>query len=167
MTAPSDEPADAPVRNAARGWLVAGVFVLGLFAGGIVVGLASSGSSADVNAGPHVTTTTLAPTAAPGSSAGGATGQATVNDACIRAVNQAQDAYANVNDLADAARGLNVARLDEIIRSLQPVQRQLQADLLACRVVARLPDGSLSSSPVPPRGPTPTAPAPGNALPSS
>lgn len=134
----------------ARWWLAAGGFVVGLFVGGIAVGLAADGSSTDVGA-PAATT---AP--APGSPApsAGATGQVVVNSACLRAVNDAQDAYGAVNDLADAASSLNAARLDEIVRRLQPLQSRLQQDLRGCQVVTRLPDGSVSSGPPPSPAPT-------------
>lgn len=147
------EPDDT--RSLARGraagwWLAVGGLVLGLFIGGIVVGLASGGSADDL-AGP---TATVAPAAGSSIPSGGATGQVAVNASCLRAVNDAQDTYTAVNDLADAARTLNAARLDEIVRRLQPLQRRLEQDLRSCQVTARLPDGSVSSGPVPTPAPT-------------
>ena len=123
--------------------------MVGALVGGLVVGLAGGGSSSEVGL---PAATSSAATGTPGPSpagSGGATGEVTVNAACVRAVNDAQDTYAAINDLADAASSLNAARLDEIVRRLQPLQRRLEADLRACRVATRLPDGSVSSGPVP------------------
>lgn len=150
MPEPDGEPADVR-RRAAGWWLAAGTFVIGVFVGGVVVGLAAGGSSDAVSrpaasspAGPD-----------PGVAAPAATGQVTVNGACLRAINDAQDTYAAIDDLAEAARTVNAARLDEVVRRLQPLQRRLQQDLAACRVTTRLPDGSVSSGPVPTPTPTP------------
>lgn len=149
MPEPDDTPARAPGHTA--GWWLAVVgFVVGLFVGGIVVGLASGGSSDDL-AGPAATT---APAAGSPIPSAGATGQVAVNASCLRAVNDAQDTYTAVNDLADAASTLNAARLDEIVRRLQPLQRRLEQDLRDCQVTTRLPDGSVSSGPAPTPAPT-------------
>lgn len=149
MPATPDDPARAPGRGAGW-WLAVGGFVVGLFLGGIIVGLASGGSSNDL-ADPTASAAAAAGSPIP---SGGATGQVAVNASCLRAVNDAQDTYTAVNDLADAARTLNAARLDEIVRRLQPLQRRLEQDLRSCQVTARLPGGSVSSGPVPTPAPT-------------
>ena len=69
-----------------------------------------------------------------------------VNDACLRALNAAQDIYAAVDDLGEAASQLNAARLDEVIRQLQPLQERLRGNIQDCHVVTRLPDGSTVDS---------------------
>ena len=140
-----------PTRRAAGWWLAAGALVLGLLVGGIVVGLASGGSS-DLDAPVASAGATAPGTTAP--TPGDATAQVSVNASCLRALNAAQDTYTAINDLADAASTLNAARLDEIIRRLQPLQGRLQQDLRSCQVVTRLPDGSVSSGPVPTPAPT-------------
>lgn len=143
---------DQPDRNgsaarAGRWWLAAGALVVGLFAGGILVGLLSAGSS-DRQAGSATGATPSVATSpqASASPSSGATAQINVNDACLRAVNAAQDASVALNDIGDAARQLNATRLDEIVRRLQPLQSRLRDDVQACRVLTRLPDGSILTS---------------------
>ena len=131
-------------RRALRWWLAAGTFVVGLVVGGIVVGvvaggstpLPASGATTDSAAPPSG----AAPTARSGPAASGATAEVVVNQACLRAVNAAQDVYGDIGDLADAARQLNAARLDQVIRDLEPLQARLRQGLEACSVVTRLPD---------------------------
>jgi hypothetical protein len=136
----SPAPDDRSPR-AARWWLAAATFV---------VGLLSEGSSALPAAGTGAAPTPAGPTgsasAQSGSAAAGATAELVVNDACLRALNAAQDIYASVNDLGEAASQLNAARLDEAIRQLQPLQGRLRANLEDCTVMTRLPDGSMIDS---------------------
>lgn len=132
--------------------------VVGLFVGGIVVGLLSSGSSTSQAGSPTgggAPSVSGSPRASVSPSSG-ATAQINVNDACLRAINAAQDAYAALNDVGDAARQLNATRLDEIVRRLQPLQSRLRNDVQACRVVTRLPDGSTLTSPPPAIAPSPS-----------
>ena len=153
--APTRSPADgARSRPAFRGWLAAITFVVGLFLGGIIVGLLSDDPSlppAGTTAGPLPS-----PTAAPSSgSAAGGTAEVVVNDACLRAVNTAQDVSGAVDDLGEAAAELDAARLDEVVRRLQPLQDRLQENIEDCEVITRLPDGATVT-----RTPSPsTAPA--------
>ncbi|HEY6744345.1 MAG TPA: hypothetical protein VI357_01375 [Mycobacteriales bacterium] len=147
MTDHPDSARSGRFGSAAGRWLAVGTFVLGAVAGGVVVGLASAGSEAV----PAAAATTEA--AAPNVPGPQATGEVSVNAACLRAINDAQDTYGAIDDLADAARTLNAARLDEIIRRLQPLQRRLEQDLRDCQVATRLPDGSVSTGPAP----TPTS----------
>lgn len=160
MTDPARDQTDraGSVGRATQWWWAAGALVIGLFAGGIIVGLLSNGSStsaAGSSTGGSAPSVSGSPrsTASPSS---GATAQVNVNDACLRAVNAAQDAYTALNQVGDAARQLNATRLDEIIRRLQPLQSRLRDDVRACRVVTRLPDGSVLSSPPPVIGASPS-----------
>ena len=139
------EPAPPPPpRSRGRGvfaWILAAIaFVLGLGAGAVTVALLT-GEPSRIPA--TVTTTVSAPPtdagAATGTESSGVTAQITVNDACIRALNAAQDAYAAIAELGDAAREFDVARLDDIVRRLQPLQASLESDIAACNVTARLP----------------------------
>lgn len=142
-----------------RWWAAAGMFVLGLFVGGILVGLVSGGSAALPAAAP-----TTAPSSTPAPASGsvqtggaGATGQVVVNDACLRVLNAAQDVYGAINDLGTAVQDLNAARLDEIIRRLQPLQERLRTSGAACKVQTRLPNGStISGAPETSASATPT-----------
>jgi hypothetical protein len=117
-----------------RALTAAAVFVVGLFAGGIIVGFAVSGPTPPA---PRVTVTTTAPQ--PKSSSGALAGQAMVNAACLRAINASQASYAGIQKLIDALRSLNAARVDQAISDLRPQREQLQRELDACRVVGTVP----------------------------
>ncbi|GGL92958.1 hypothetical protein [Nakamurella endophytica] len=130
-----------------RWWLAAATFVLGLVVGAVVVGLLSEGSPAPVATPATTSPSAVSPsTSAMPAPSSGATAEVSVNDACLRAINEAQDAYALVQDVADAVRSLNASRLDDIIRRLQPLQQNLRNDVTACRVTTRLPNGATVSS---------------------
>ncbi|MGY1707905.1 hypothetical protein ACI8AC_00145 [Geodermatophilus sp. SYSU D00758] len=81
-----------------------------------------------------------------------------VNDACLGALNAAQDAYLAVDELGRAAMDLDAARLDEVVRRLQPVQTQLEADLEACQVTTAV-SGGRQPSPDDPAAPPSGEPA--------
>jgi hypothetical protein len=124
-------------RTSVRALFAAAVFVLGLFVGGIVVGIVVYGQAPPT---PRVTATTTAPP--PGKAPGGVTGQAQVNAACLRAINDSQISYAGAQKLIDAMRSLNAARVDQAISELQPKREQLQHELDACRIVGSVPSGA-------------------------
>lgn len=128
--------------------LAAATFVLGLFAGGIIVGLASSGPSISATPQPTVTVTEGAGRSASATPNGSLTGQATVNAACLQAVNDAQSSYAAIADLITALRNLNAAQIDQVIQRLEPLQTKLRNDLHACKVTSRL-RGGLPSAGIP------------------
>lgn len=141
-------------RRAARWWLAAGTFVVGLAAGVIISGLLVSGSASPIagNVSPDtvpLTTVVVGSTASSAASSSGASVQIIVNQACLRAINEGQDAYDVINKLGDAVRNFNLTTLDDIIRQLQPLQGALRGDISDCHVTARLPDGSLISTALP------------------
>ncbi len=141
MAAPPNSPRRS-FRSSA--WWLAGVaFVAGLAVGAVIVGLLSEGSPDSRNTAAQQTTTATTTSAASSesTSSGGASGQVTVNQACLDAVTGAQEAYGAINDIAQAARDLNAGRLDEIVRSLQPLQAQLTDNVDACNITATLPSG--------------------------
>jgi len=156
QAAPGSSPVNRRFRRAARWWLAAGAFVLGLLAGVVITGLLIQGPPSSV-AGPTgvpgtTTSSETASTTGPSSMASpssGASVQIVVNDACLRAINEAQDAYNAINKIGDAVRQFNLSTLDDIIRQLQPLQGALRNDVSACHVTARLPDGSLISTTLP------------------
>lgn len=146
---PARGPADADSRQNALPWsrrrparwlLAALTFVIGLFAGAIVVGLAGGGSSA-----PTVATTTVTVTPTPGTSrsptlgSGGVTGQVTVNAACLRVLNESRLTYTAISGLVSALQSLDVAKIDQVIGELEPLQSQLRTDLRTCKIVTQLP----------------------------
>ncbi|RFU23258.1 hypothetical protein D0Z06_01020 [Geodermatophilus marinus] len=127
------------VLGAARsGLLVAVALVVGLVAGALAASLLQEPA---------------APSVPPSSSAGsggvpggdlppgGPGARFQVNNACLGALNAAQDAYLALDDLGRAAMDLDAARLDEVVRRLQPVQTQLEADLEACQVTTAVSGG--------------------------
>jgi hypothetical protein len=121
-------------------WLVAPAFVLGLFAGAVTLGLLREDPP------PVPATATEAP-AGSGDSSGsdgpapGASAEFTVNEACLRVVNETQDLVGIVGDLGDAAADLDISGLDDAIRRLQPLEGRLRKDLAACETDTALPDG--------------------------
>lgn len=128
------------------GWvlLAAATFVIGLFLGGIIVGLIGPGSSTPAV---KTVTTTVAPSGTPAPGSSGAAGQVTVNQACLRALNEAQSSYGSVADLISALRSLDAARIDAIIQQLQPLENALRADLQACKVSTTVQGPVASSTP--------------------
>ena len=54
--------------------------------------------------------------------------------------------YRAVDDLGEAAGELDAARLDEVVRRLQPLQDRLEENVAGCEVVTRLSDGSAATS---------------------
>jgi len=132
----------------------------------IITGLLASDSSIPIAGRTVSPDTALSTTAVVGSmsssssssssSAPGASVQIVVNEACLRAINEGQDAYNAINKIGDAVRDLNLTTLDDIIRQLQPLQGALRADVSGCHVTSRLPDGSLISTALPTTSPAVT-----------
>ncbi|MGY1984744.1 hypothetical protein ACI792_00790 [Blastococcus sp. SYSU DS0669] len=146
-------------RRVLRWWGRTGAFLGGLVVGVVIAGLLSQGSvlvAAPVPTNPDA--------ALPGADLGeesGATGQLTVDDDCLQAVNAAEDIAQLVDELGEAIAEFNAARLDEIVRRLQPLQRQLQNSIDTCEVGAGVPDGPSVAVP------TGVAPPTGSAAPGS
>ena len=145
--APAGPP--APPRRRTTRWLITGVFVLGAVLG--VAGTLVWGGTSTSSAPPPARTTETpppSPVPAPGTGEGG---QITVDAACLRAIQAAQSAYAAISDAGDALSSLDAARLDELVRRLQPIQDQLQADSAACHVAGGT--GSAVATPSPSSSP--------------
>lgn len=142
-------------RLVLRWWGRAGAFLAGLLVGAVLVGLLSEGSV--VVAAPAPRGVDVLPSGAPDE--GGATGQVTLDVDCLRAVNAAQDVVRLVDDLGEALTVLNAARLDEVVRRLQPLQRRLQSSVDACEVRAGTAGGSPSAVPSTPPTTGPAGPA--------
>lgn len=152
-------------RRVLRWWGRAGAFLAGLFLGAVLVGLLSEG--AVVVANPVPLDQALDPPGAAdgGAAAGGATGQVSIDDDCLRAVNAAQDVAQLVDELGEAIVELNAARMDEVVRRLQPLQRRLQTSLETCEVRAGTGGGPPAAVPTP-SSPSPGSPAPGSPSPT-
>jgi hypothetical protein len=121
-------------RPSVRALFAAAVFVLGLLVGGVLVGFAVTGSTPPA---PRVVATTTAPP--PGRPPGAFTGQAEVNAACLRAINESQTSYASIQKLIDALRTMDAGRVDKAITDLQPKREELHRELDACRIVGSVP----------------------------
>lgn len=136
---------DRPPRRALRWRLAAATFVLGLVVGAVVVGLASDGS-VQFAAGSTAAPATGTPPAGPGAPpSGGASGRVVVDAACLRALNAAQDMYGAVDGLGRAIADFNVARLDEIVRQLQPIQGRLRDSIGSCHVITGVQQGGAAT----------------------
>lgn len=82
--------------------------------------------------------------------------QAQVNAACLRVINEAQDVVRILSGVDEAVTDVDLQRLDDIVRRLQPVETRLQRDLLECRVDTSVSTGSTAG----PSSPIPTLPQP-------
>ncbi len=166
---PVPSPDTAPPRSARErlaavrsGVLAAVVFVLGLLAGALTLGL--------LDEDPVVVTTSETPDAGavpagPSLPNEGASAQFVVSGACLRAVNAAQDTLLLVDDLGQAAAELDAAALDEIVRGLMPLQTRLQTGLAACEVATEVTGGAGEPG-SPPAGPSSAAPSSGSGAPT-
>lgn len=129
-------------------WILAGVaFVIGIGAGAVAVALLGEDSARL----PAASTTTVSAPPATGAATGtqtaAVTAQITVNQACIRAINTAQDAYQAITELGDAAKQFDIARLDAIVQRLQPIQTNLQNDIAACNITGNVSAATPATSP--------------------
>ncbi len=104
--------------------LPAVTFLLGLLLGAVVV--AASGDDEDQTAAP------AAPSAVPTPSA---EGQLTVRvpGPCLRAADEAEQAYAVLEQGVAAARDLDARRLQELVDTVQRERPQVEALVRACR----------------------------------
>lgn len=155
----SQEPSPPEEVSRVRWWVaavtgIAGV-ILGVLITGLLVattpdfGMASQGPGQSQTRDPEQPTDTgTVPV----------TAEARVNAACLRVINDAQDVYRIISGVGEAAEDVDLQRLDDIVRRLQPLEARLERDLLGCRV-----DTSIDSRP----GASPAAPIPTIAQPSS
>lgn len=160
MTGSVTRPPEPPggFRRVLRWWATTAVFLGGLLVGVVLTGLLSGGARLPPTGG-GTGAPTSSDAATPTTAA--ATGELVVNGACLRAINAAQDMLDVVRDLGEALSEFNAARLDEIVRRLQPLQQRLDENSAECEVEGRVPTGALSGgatspSPSGPSGPPPT-----------
>lgn len=115
-------------------------FAVGLVVGILAVGLLSSGKPDFPMSGAPLAS--QAPSGEPTSPAAGASAVAQVNPACLQVINEAQQISSILAGVGNAAADVDLQRLDDIVRQLQPIQPLLQSDLKACHV-----DTSVGSDP--------------------
>jgi hypothetical protein len=148
--------ATTPSRGRRSRWLLpVGTFLVGLAVGIIIVGLLSSGTRDFPSAtGPTVTPMTTASQPSPAASPTAGAAEARVNAACLRVISEAQQVYNIIAGVGEAADDVDLQRLDDMVRQLQPIEPLLKRDLEACNVdtkVERNPGAS-------PASPSPTDP---------
>ena len=150
-------------------WLATAAFAVGVALGAVIVGLLSEGSSDNRTVtAQDPTTATSSPTQAPDAATSvAASGEVEINQACLDAIGGAQAAYDVIDDIADAAQRLDARRLDEIVRSLQPLQDQLTADVDTCNITATLPGDPSTPSTIAGDLSTPAPTSPSSSAPTS
>jgi hypothetical protein len=84
------------------------------------------------------------------------TAEARVNAACLRVINEAQDVVRILSGADQAVTDVDLQRLDDIVRRLQPIETRLHKDLHACRVDTSVSGASTTS----PTSTNPTTPQP-------
>lgn len=141
-------PAQSDTPRRSRWWLTLLTFGVGVVVGVIAVGLLSAGKSDFPSSGSTLPST--AATGEPTSPAAGASAVAQVNPACLQVINEAQQISNILAGVGNAAADVDLQRLDDIVRQLQPIQPKLQRDLKVCRVSADVGYGPASASPTVP-----------------
>lgn len=150
---PPRDDSDPPTRDSAtapghRSWwlLAVATFVVGLFAGGIVVAVAGFGQQSGQTAAAPTLSVSGQPSPTPSPTDLGASVH--VNAACLRAVNDAQAVAKALGGLGTAVRNLDAGTLDQIVQRENVLQLRLQAEIKDCNATVRLPNGSLSPTAV-------------------
>ncbi len=151
--APDPRPPSAGRGRAgrhARGLLAVLVaLIVGVVVGGAIVAVYSGSNEVAVPAtsvsGSAGSSTAPGTTASATSPTGGADVQ--LSAACVRAVNDAQDAYTAIGGLDAAVQKLDLTKVDGIIRQVQVIQRRLKVDVPACHAGIQLPSDSVRPTP--------------------
>jgi hypothetical protein len=149
----SSPPPEAP-ESRPRWWLAVIIFVGGLIVGVLIVAVLFSttpdfgAAERQAGQGPEATPSNVASVPA--------VAEARVNAACLRVINQAQDVYRIISGIDDAAADVDLQRLDDIVRRLQPIEPRLARDLQECRVDTQVAGDPTAA----PNSPVPTVPEP-------
>ncbi len=144
--APSAKPARAVV------WPVVAVGALLL---GLLVGYNAPGRNPAVETAPEQPLS-ASPSSTPRATSGDVTvaTRAEVNAACLRSLNDAQNVYVVLSGLNTAVSDVDLRRLDQMVRDLQPLQKLLQRDLSECEVNTAVAGGESEAPPPPPTATT-------------
>lgn len=134
---PPDRPARSPYASA---WL-AGVFLLGLVVGGVLIAVVRSGDdkAAAPRPGSRVTMTATRP-ADDGPASSGA--DVHVNADCVRAIEDARRALALLGDAGDAVGHLDLGALGSVVTRAKAIEQRLRAELPGCDASVHLPSGA-------------------------
>ena len=128
--------ADQRGRGRVPWWIVPTTFLAGIVAGVLVVGLLSAGTPDFVRASREAAANAPTPS---GPAQFPVTSEARVNAACLRVINAAQDISTILAGVDEAANDVDLQRLDDIVRQLQPIENRLRSDLSECQVEAVQP----------------------------
>lgn len=133
-------------------WLVALVaFAIGMAVGAILLALLRPGVPETT---PTPTPTTGSGTGRPtATSAAESSAGAQVNAACLRVIDHAKEVHDILTGVDEATADVDLQRLDDMVRKLQPIEPELGRDLQQCEV-----DANVGGSPgVSEASPAPTA----------
>lgn len=119
---------------------VIGGGIVAVYSGSDNVAVPTPSGSAPANSSTSPSTSSAGPSPSSGANV-------QLSAACVRSVNDAQDAYTALSGLDKAVTSLDAQKLDAIVRQVQAVQRRLKADLPACHAGIQLPSGSTSPTP--------------------
>jgi hypothetical protein len=140
MNAEPQEPAES---RRSRWWPALIMFLAGLAIGAIAVAVFRPG----IPDSPTVTGPTVAPTVTGPWPSVDPPATAQVNAACLRVLNEAHQVYNIISGAGEAITTVDLRRLDNMVRRLQPLEPLLQRDLQACEVDT----GAGPASPTPSR----------------
>jgi hypothetical protein len=134
-------------------------FAIGLAVGVVIAGLLGRASQDPPAAtGPSAPPSAVAsPTPSAVNPADPSAG-AQVNAACLRVIDDAREVHDILAGVGEATADVDLQRLDDMVRELQPIEPRLGSDLRDCDVEARL--GSTSSTDSPSPTPTGSQPSP-------
>lgn len=138
----------APRRRRPRWPLAIGavlVLAAGLVAGGAIVTV--TGISADEQVRVVPSPSASPSPVSPLTEAGGGQGQVLIGPGCVRALDQVQTVYTDLQHLATAASNLDAAALDRIVRQLRDLRPKLADNLGDCHATVQLPGATPSPSP--------------------
>lgn len=145
---PDPEPGTRGRRQ--RWWTRGLMFVTGLVAGVLLVGLLRLGTP-EFGALP-ATAPGAEPSVQPGAGPSvPVAAQAQVNAACLRVINAGQDVLNTLTGVDEAVTDVDLLQLDAVVRELQQIEPRLERDLRGCRVDTRV----ATASPAPPAGSPP------------
>lgn len=115
---------------------------------GLLVGYNAPGRDPVVETAPEQPFS-ASPSSSPRKTSGDATvaARAEVNAACLRALNDAQNVYVVLSGLDTAVTDVDLSRLDQMVRDLQPLQKLLQRDLSECEIDAAVARGESEAPP--------------------
>lgn len=138
-----------PRRRGRGGWLAVAAIVLvavGLVAGGAIVTVSGISSDERVRVVASPSPSPVLPT----SDSTAPSGRVTIGAGCVRALDQAQTVYAELQRLGSAAADLDFDQLDQLVRRLQAMRPTLQHNLEQCHATVHVPKQSPNPVPVTP-----------------